>query len=933
MRQLTVCLAFLLFFCMGVHAQTTSLKGQIRDTSERKPLGNTSVSLLRKADSILVAFTRTKEDGSFILKNIKPGNYLLLATFPKYADYVEEITVKDDQPVVLPLMSLIRKSQLLQEVIVTQKLGAIRIKGDTMEFKADSFKVMEGANVETLLKKLPGIQVNSKGEITAQGERVQKVLVDGEEFFSDDPAVVTQNLRADAVDKVQVFDKKSDQATFTGIDDGEKTKTINLTLKEDKKRGAFGKAKIAGGTPNSFENEGMINLFKGKRKFAAFGTMANTGKSGLNWQDAERYGAGEQMVFNEDEGFFFGSFENDEFNTWGGRYNGEGLPTAWTGGVHFSNKWDRDRSHINGNYKYNKLNLDVDGKTITQYILPDTQYLNTQTKNTYNQNIRHQLIGFYDVMFDSSSSMKVTINGANTKGLSRGRYLSEANTMENEPVNRSSRFLSSVGDKKSFNSSVIWRKKFEKKGRTLSLNVDQLFNSNETEGFLNSSNGFFNSDGFLFKTDTIDQMKENRSQTFGISSKLSYTEPLSKTAFLEFNYGYRVSHNESLRNSFNKSLQGKYEVRDTLFSNDYDFRINTHSGGMNLRVNKRNLVFSLGGNLSHADFRQLDLGKNQLYTYTFLNFAPRANFRYNLAAQRRISFNYNGSTRQPTLEQIQPIRENTDPLNVQIGNPDLKQEFRHQLSLNFSDYKVLTSRNIYLGLNYSFLDNAISNSSDVDSVGRRISRYVNVDGNYNFNLWSGFWFQIKKWKLNIGMNLGGNINSYNNFVNGLQNTNNTKGINLGINFNHSKDEKYDIYLGPRISRNISTSSLRKDVETKFWQMDGNMGGTVQLPWKMEFNTEVEASFRQKINEFDQSINMIRWNAQIAKKFWKNKAGEIRLSVFDILNQNIGFQRNISSNFITENRYNTIKRYFLIGFTWNFTYNPATTGAGASTEKK
>src|SRR4030095_5195518 len=300
MKRLTAVIALLLIFSLSVIAQTGSIKGQVRDTSEKKPLANSSVSILRKTDSVLVTYTRTKEDGTYSFKNIKPGSYLLLITYPKFADYIEEIDVKDDQSISLATTNLIRKSELLKEVIYTQKLGAIRIKGDTMEFKADSFKVMEGANVEALLKKLPGIQVNSKGEITAQGEKVQKVLVDGEEFFSDDPAVVTKNLRADAVDKVQVFDKKSDQATFTGIDDGEKQKTINLTLKEDKKKGAFGKARVSGGSPDKFENEGMINLFKGKRKLAAFGTMANTGKSGLNWQDADKYGAGEQWTFNED---------------------------------------------------------------------------------------------------------------------------------------------------------------------------------------------------------------------------------------------------------------------------------------------------------------------------------------------------------------------------------------------------------------------------------------------------------------------------------------------------------------------------------------------------------------------------------------------------------------------------------------------------------
>ena len=282
----------------------------------------------------MVVFTRTKDHGEFELNNVQPGSYLLMVTYPKFADYLEEIKINGNE-VDLGKINLIRKSELLKEVVVSQKLGAIRMKGDTLAFMADSFKVKDGATVEDLLKKLPGIQVNKNGEITAQGEKVQKVLVDGEEFFSDDPAVVTQNLRADAVKEVQVFDKKSDQAAFTGIDDGEKSKTINLKLKDDKKKGYFGKVKLGGGLPDKFENNGMLNAFKGKRKFTAFGTMSNTGSAGLNWEDQEKYGGGSNMQYNEDEGYFYSFGESDEFNTWGGRYNGEGLPTAWTGGLTF----------------------------------------------------------------------------------------------------------------------------------------------------------------------------------------------------------------------------------------------------------------------------------------------------------------------------------------------------------------------------------------------------------------------------------------------------------------------------------------------------------------------------------------------------------------------------------------------------------------------
>jgi hypothetical protein len=915
----------LMLACGQVFAQSASIKGVISDTVNAQTLHNAVVSVLRKSDSVLIAFTRTGPNGEFNLGNLPAGKHILQVTFPRYADFMDEITVTGAQTTEVGRIGLILRSQLLAEVVVRQKIGAIRIKGDTTEYRADSFKVKEGATVEDLLKKLPGIQVNKNGEITAQGEKVQKVLVDGEEFFSDDPKVVTQNLSADAVKTVQVFDKKSDQAAFTGIDDGEKTKTINLQLKEDRKKGYFGKAKIAGGTPSSFENEAMLNAFRGKRKIAAFGTMANTGKAGLNWEDNEKFGGGSNMQYNEDEGYFYSSFENDEFNTWGGRYNGEGLPTTWTGGAHFSNKWNTDKRNVNMNYRFNKQNLGIIGRKRTHNILPDGDFFGDEFRSTRNQNIRHQLNGFYDMQMDSFSSIKLTVAGSRTIGRSYAAYESLTTDELNRKVNQGRRTLQSEGEKQQFNSSLLWRYKFRKKGRTLSVNFDQTYNSNESEGFLTLDNDLFDTTGAFRGKDTVDQRKINSVKTFTFNSRASYTEPLSKTTFLEINYGYRVNNSEALRNTFNKNYSSgtvpKYESRDEEFSNDYAFRINTQSGGLNLRVNKSKVVYSIGGNIAYAQFRQTDLSNDSLFAYSYVNLFPRASFRYNFGPQRRLNLNYNGNTRQPTLEQIQPTKENTDPYNIQIGNADLKQEFRHNFNLSFSDYKVLTSRSIYFSSNISMVDNAISSYSTVDSFNRRTNMYVNVDGNYNMNFWGGYWYQFKKLKINMGINLNGGFSKFNNFVNGLKNVNTNRNYGINMNLWHEKENKYEISLNPNISRNYSRSSLRPDVVTQYWTSESSMEGEVQLPWKMELNSSATFFYRQKTNVFDGDLNAIKWNAYLGKKFWKNKSGEIRLSVFDILDQSIGVQRNASSNFISENSYNTIRRYWLISFTWNFTKNP------------
>lgn len=903
----------------AAYTQTTEIRGQIADTSEKKPLANAVVALLSK-DSVLLQHTRTDAEGKFSLKAKDGAALLLLVSYPRFADFLDQI---HPAGALLDLgkINLIKKSTLLEEVIVSQRIGAIRMKGDTLEFKADSFAVRQGATVEELLKRLPGLQVNQKGEITAQGEKVQKVLVDGEEFFSDDPAVVTQNLQADAIDKVQVFDKKSEQAAFTGIDDGEKQKTINLTLKEDRKKGYFGKAKLSGGLPRYFENDAMINIFKAKRKIAAYGTMSNTGKAGLSWRDNDKFGGGSSHEYNEDEGYFYSYAEQDEFNTWGGQYNGEGLPKAWTAGAHYSNKFNADKTQVNGNYQFYKQNIDNEGTTTNQSILADRLLYSNSTRKTATMNLKHQLSGFYDVKLDSLTSLKVTVNGLQANARNSSAFSSESLDDDRVLINNQDRRLSSEGDRQQLRTSAILRRKFMKTGRTFSLNLEQQYQNNDTRGNLYSINRFFDENGNIANSDTVDQIKSNYTQSNIWSARVAYTEPISRKWFFETNYGLRINNSKALRSSFVKDFNGKYEVLDSLFSSDYAFDFTTHSGGLNFRFNGSKITASFGSNINFAKFHQNDLVNDTAYQYHFTNFFPKASIRFKMGSQRGLTLAYNGNTNQPTLQQLQPILENTDPLNIQVGNPDLKQEFRHNIRINYNDYKVLTNRNVFVSGSVNFVDNAISRSDEVDEQGRRRYSYVNVDGNINYNAMVGYWKELKKLKFSINTYFSLNGGKNNNVVNNVKNTNTYRTLNAEIGFLKSKENKFDLQLYFIPSKTRSVSSLRPDIVTKYWTTSSSLDGTVYFLKNFELNTRLTYQWRQKTDVFGDDRNVVLWNAYLARKINKKKTAEIRLSVNDILNQNIGFQRNANSNFISENTYSTLRRYWLLGVIWNFNKNP------------
>ncbi len=918
MRKPTCLILALLCYAFSF-AQSVTVKGTVTDTAEHKPLVNAAVVLLSK-DSIILKHARTDAQGHFELAApVKEGASILIS-FPKFADYAD--VLKSGEPVLdLGSLKMIRKSALLEEVIVSQKIGAIRMKGDTLEFKADSFAVRPGATVDEMLKRLPGLQVNSKGEITAQGEKVQKVLVDGEEFFSDDPAVVTQNLRADAIDKVQVYDKKSDQATFTGIDDGEKQKTINLQMKDDKKKGYFGKAKLGGGLPGYFENEAMFNLFKGRRKMSAYGTMSNTGKAGLDWGDADRFGGGNDMEFDEENGYWFSYGDGDDMNTWGGRYNGEGLPKAWTAGAHFSNKWDTDKKNVNGNYQFYKQDIENNSTSASQYILPDTLYYNNQRASSSSQNLLQKLSGYYDLKLDSSASVKIKVNGSKGNAKNESFFNAESLSEERLPVNNQLRSIASQGDRQKYMIDAIWRKKFAKKGRTMSLTANSSYTDNNTNGQVYSITNYFDVTGNITHTDTIDQRKLHYQQSNGFAGKISYTEPLSKKWFLELNYGYVMSNSKAYRTSFNPNASGKYDQYDSLYSNNFSFDYGTHSGGVNFRFNGDKITASFGSNIANARFKQNDLLHDSLYSYNFTNLFPKASIRFKMGAQTGLNIRYNGSTTQPSVQQLQPIRDNTDNLNISFGNPNLRQQFTHNINIFFNDYKVISGRNLYMSGNISQSDNAISGYDAVDANGKRTYTYVNIDGNLNYNVYGGIWKQFKKAKLNSFANLQFNGGRVNNYINTLRNTN--KYYTVGTNFGLMKDKenKYNVELNISPSYTWSRTSLRPDVVTKYWTIDYAANARYQFKWKIELQTDLRYNWRQATDVFGQNRNVFIWNAWIGKKFWKNNNGELRFSINDILNQNIGFQRNASSNFISERTYSTLKRYWLVSFAWNFNKTP------------
>lgn len=921
---------------MQAHSQTLTVRGTVADDTGAAGIGvqHASIVLIRAADSTLASFTRSKSDGSFSLTADSPGRYILLATHLGSADFLETFSLTTDSPThETGTVAMLARERLIQEVLVRGR-SSITIKGDTVEYAADSFAVREGATVEELLRKLPGLQVDRNGKITAQGEQVQKILVDGEEFFSDDPAVVTQNLQAKAIDAVQIYDKKSDQAELTGIDDGERQKTINLKLKDAYKRGYFGKAQAAAGPGNDvgsmrngyFENQLMVNGFRNKRQISVFGIAANTGRAGLGWEDRGKYtGGGDNAVADEETGELYTTDWNrsgeDNSTDWQGSFSGEGLPRALTGGVHYADKWGaNDGQHLSGNYRASKITTENDARTTTQHILPDSTYTRTQDRNAFSDARRHRADGLYEWKLDTAKSTRLTADAGWSNSLSDTRSTTRSFAEDGTEVNRSDRALFSDATSKTQNASLTWRQKFQKKGRSLSINLRESWRENITAAQLDVTNIFFTAG----TVDTVAQRKDYNTRSLTLKGGASYTEPLSKTFFAEARYDLDLTDARSTRLSYDRGPGSEsYDVLAQAFSSDYDYHASTHTGGLGLRYVNKKVTLSAGSGAGLTRFDQEDLLFGTSVRRDYVNYFPRASFVWRIGRQRTLRLSYNGRTDQPGIEQIQPLRENTDPLNVVLGNPDLKQQFHHQVNGNYNDYKVLTGAYTYAGFWGNITQDKLTQASVTDEQGRRTSQWLNVDGGYNFWAWAGYGRKIKPLDLQASINTNPGFSRTVTFINGVRGltTNNT--YNIGLNLDRtwkrgsSDTDRAGISLHPEFKYNDNKSTI-SSIVTNYYQIEVSGEAWVELPANFRVSTSAWINIRQRTEVFPTNNNVVRWDAYLARKFLKDRTLEARVALFDILNQNIGFSRNASPTNITENRYLTVRRYGLISLVWNFT---------------
>ena len=909
---------------LGAAAQTGfTVKGTISDTVEKVKLVTSAVAILSAGDSILVKFGYAKADGSFMMEGLPSGKYILLVAYPEYADYVESFTLDSTNATHdFGNISMTPKSRLLQEVIVKGTVAQMEIKGDTTEFNAKAFVSQPNAKVEDLLKQLPGITVDKDGKITAQGQTVTKVLVDGEEFFGDDPTLVTRNIRADMVDKIQLYDKKSDQAAFTGVDDGKTEKTINVKLRADRNQGIFGKVQ-AGDGPGApggiYQGQALFNAFQNKKKFSVFGTIGNNGKVGIGWQDEQKYGSGDQLNVT-DNGISVNTQSPDDLDVFSGIYSGQGFPLAQTGGLHYASKWDNDEQSINANYKIGSLTIDGSNGVRTQNNLPGYILDNNSNQNYHDVMVRQKASLVYQVRLDTNSNLKISVDGTQKHIITDG-YFAAGDTLNGALVNNSTRQLTNTVDQRAFNGSALYTRKFSKQGRTLSFLLTNSYSQSKANGYLLSNINFYNPQQMVDSSQNINESKTNNLQSNVLNANLTWSEPVSKLLTLVVNYGIGSNVVSADRNTFNPSSPGKYDVLVDTLSSHYQFNQFLNHAGAVLNYKKGKVSLNFGTRITDDRFHQVDEFTGNVTNRGFFEWAPQAFFQYRFSPQKMFTINYEGTTTEPTLEQLQPVVTNNDPLNVILGNPSLTPSFTNSFNVNYRSYKVLTSQFFGLYGSFSTISNPIVNHINYNSAGQSISKYFNLADRASTNFNGGINFNRKFEKLGginggVGFNIDGNTGY--NYSNDSLNMSKNIVFNPTLHIGMNKDNKIQMRLNGGPTYTISQTSLQPNVNSNGWGARADLDGTIYLPGKFQVGSYSSFQYNAATASFHSSFSQVLLNLFIIKTFLKKDNLMVELWGNDLLNQNSGFSRNAQGNLITQNTYNTLKRYFMLTINYEFT---------------
>ncbi|SEI38225.1 Outer membrane receptor proteins, mostly Fe transport [Dyadobacter sp. SG02] len=889
------------------------ISGIVLDSASRKPLRIASVSLLHARDSAYVTATTTGGEGDFRFKKVAPGLYRLLVTFMGYKNISMPITVVRDAPLDVGELLMTEQGTQLNEIVIKQERAPVTIRQDTIEFNAGSFKTQPNAQVEELLRKLPGVEVARDGSIKANGQAVNKVLVDGKPFFGNDPKMATRNLPADIVDKVQMYDQSSDQSQFSGVDDGDRERTINITIKKDKGKGYFGQNALGAGPKSGeqsarYEAKLNVNRFNNhnggpNRQISVIGQANNLNQQNFNLSEG---GGGPQFIGQPGggDGGPVAPSNITEVAALGANYRTESNTVKWG-----------KRPEMAASYFASRAVTTTDQQSHRENILPGQSFLTDQHNYSKNTLLTHRINGRFDLPIDSLTSLRFTPNiSFQTKDLltqsDSYSYRSPADSL-NRGLTRYD--LDGTG-LNGYNNLLLMRK-FRKEGRSLSANLNSTLTTGNTTAYNRSVNTFFDT-LTTQPRQRIDQRNAQDQFSMQNTVTVSFTEPISFTKKLEFRYAYSNNFAKLLRNVVNKTEEtDQYDQPDGSLSRNFANTFETNRLGATFQTRRLRYTIALGGDAQLASLRPVDRSTDAGYQTLHTYFMPNALFSYTFRGNRNLRLQYRTRVVSPGITQLIPVADNSNPLNISIGNPALRPEYYHNVTLTFSTSSRGGTDNLFVFGSFNQSNNRIGVSTRTDDSGVQVTTPINTRGFMSGNGFVGLSKKIEPLRLSVNLSTQGSIARNTNTINDLDNVTTSTSLGQGIRLQSDYNGRIDYGLSARITYQQARYSLLSQQNMQYWSQYATGDVHWQLPGNLVITTDLTYTGNTgRAEGYNQRF--LLWNASIAKQFLRTKQAEVRLQVFDLLNQNRSLVRNTGDAYIEDVRSRVLKRYFLISLVYN-----------------
>ena len=900
-RSLTL-LTFLLFTLCSAALSAANVTGIIKDIDSGEPMMEAAVKLLAAKDSAFVAGVTTDIDGKFTLSGIKPGKYILTVSYIGYADLDKPVTVGNSN-LRLGELRIKEASHLLGEVSVVAVKTPIKVMEDTVEYNADSYHTQPNAVVEDLLKRLPGVEVGTDGAITANGKTVSKILIDGKEFFSDDPQVASKNLPANMVDKLQVVDRKSDMARLTGVDDGEDETVINLTFKKGMNQGWFGTAEGGYGTDDRYMGAFNVNRFWDGNQLTLLGNFNNTN----------------QLGFTDSNG--------NRFRRFGGN---RGITESRALGLNF-NVGKEEIIRVGGDIMWSNTDANSTTRQDRQYLFENNSTYSKIRKATRDRG--NNFRGDFRVLWkpDSFNTLEFRPNFSFNHNKSNDNELTSYYNNDMDKVSDNTATSFSRGNSYEAGGRLIYSHNFKQhRGRSFSITGRYNFsNVIEKETSINDFIRYImeeDPDNTEDEADLLNQYTDNHTWSNQVMGNFTWKEPIGNVANGNFiTFSYRANYRWNNADKLVYNIPDDYELDilppvgeepDPEYSNRY--RNNYFNQNIRLGYQKTSakMNFEVGFALVPQMSKSIYLDNSDKNISRWVtNYSPFLRYRYKFSKRTSLQANYRGQSSQPSMSQLQPVLDISNPTNKIQGNPNLDPSFSHNFNLRFQDFNMDSQRSIMLMLDGQVTQNSIISKTTFDQYGSRLTEYVNVNGVWNARLMNMFSMPLRNKLWSVSNHIFGNINHNVGFNNGTRNN------SLSFNLRESpaityRPDNFEIELRPFYGLQTTHNSVQKNANQTVHSYGGRFDGTYYTPWGLTLQTDINYSATSGYaSGYDTRTWM--WNATLSQQFLRSKALTLAIKVYDLLNQRNNISRNVTANYIDDVEYNSLNRYFMVTLSYRF----------------